>query len=101
MSIKQKELFPISRRDEMKAAVQYRSGPGLINEVYLGGMATAGMMHIMGTSATRAAMEDHSLLDIIDNASDQQIDEAYNYKGYQWILKHWKKAGRKSYDEEE
>ena len=84
-------------RAEMKRAVRYRSGPDLMNEVYLGGMATAGMMHLMGTSATRASRDGKSLDDVIDDASDGQIEEAYDYKGYQWILNHYIQAGRKLY----
>ena len=84
-------------RAEMKRAVRYRDGPGDMNAVYLGGMATAAMLHIMGTSATQAARDDKSLIDVIDKASDGQIEEAWKYKGFQWILKQYRKAGSKLY----
>lgn len=85
------------KRSEMRRAVRYRSGPGLMNEVYLGGLATAFMMQIFGTSATQAARNNKSLVDLIDAATDSQIEEAHAYAGYQWILGHYRKAGSKLY----
>lgn len=84
-------------RAEMKRAVRYRSGPDLMNTIYLGGMATAGMMSRLGTSSTQAARDGKSLVDLIDDASDGQIEEAWMYDGFQWILKHYRKAGSKLY----
>lgn len=81
-------------RAEMKRAVRYRSGPGMINTVYLGGMATAGIMRRLGTSLGG----DKSLQQAIDDASDGQIEEAWDYRGFQWILGHYRKAGSKLYE---
>jgi len=68
-----------------------------MNEVYLGGLATAHIMHILGTSATQAARDNKSLVDLIDEATDLQIEEANDYQGYQWILGHYRKAGSRLY----
>ena len=84
-------------RAEMKRAVRYRSGSDLMNTVYLGGLATAGIMHCLGTSSTQACRDGKSLGDLIDAASDGQIEEAWEYQGFQWILKHYRKAGSKLY----
>ena len=84
-------------RIEMKRAVRYRDGPGQMNTIYLGGLAETHMMHLMGTSATRASREKKSLLDVIDEASDGQVEEAWDYRGFQWILGHYRKAGSKLY----
>ena len=81
-------------RAEMKRAVRYRSGPDLMNTVYLGGLATAAIMRYLGSSYGDLGV---SFQDAIDNASDGQIEEAYEYSGYQWILGHYIKAGRKLY----
>lgn len=83
------------KRTTMRRAVRYRSGPGFMNEVYLGGLATTHMMHIFGSSATQAARDKKSLIDLIDEATDRQIEEANDYEGYQWILGHYRKAGSK------
>jgi len=80
-------------RAEMKRAVRYRSGPDLMNTIYLGGLATAGVMRHLGASYGGKL----SLQDAIDQASDGQIEDAYDYWGYQWILGHYIKAGRKLY----
>jgi len=80
-------------RAEMKRAVRYRSGPDLMNTVYLGGMATARMFHLLGAEYGG----DVSFQDAIDQASDGQIEEAHAYSGYKWILDHYIKAGRKLY----
>lgn len=82
------------KRAEMKRAVRYRSGSDMMNTVYLGGMATAGIMNRLGVRYGG----DKSLQQAIDDASDSQLLEAHNYQGYQWILGHYIKAGRKLYD---
>lgn len=79
-------------RAEMKRAVRYRSGPDLINTVYLGGMATAKIMSLLGSN-----YGEDSLQSAIDVASDGQIEEAWSYDGFQWILKLYRKAGSKLY----
>ena len=84
-------------RAEMKRAVRYRSGPGQMNTVYLGGMAISGIMHCLGTSSSQASRDGKSLGDLIDEASDKQIEEAWVYGGFQWILNHYRKAGSKLY----
>jgi hypothetical protein len=81
-------------RAEMKRAVRYRDGPGDMNTIYLGGLATAHMEHLMGSTYGGFV----SLQDCIDEASDGQIEAAHDYSGYQWILGHYIKAGRKLYN---
>ena len=80
-------------RAEMKRAVRYRSGPGLMNTIYLGGLATAGILHCFGTTLTLRT----DLQQAIDEASDGQIENAHEYQGYQWIPNHYQKAGSKLY----
>lgn len=91
MSRNRKQVDAI--RAEMKRAVRYRSGPDLMNEVYLGGLATAHIMSLLGGSYGNEPLQ-HA----IDNASDGQIEDVYTYDGYQWILGHYKKAGSKLYE---
>ncbi len=84
-------------RAEMKRAVRYRDGPGMMNTIYLGGMASAAMYSRLGSSMTKAMRDKKSFQDLIDEASDGQIEDAWEYKGFQWILGHYRKAGSKLY----
>ena len=84
-------------RAEMKRAVRYRDGPGQMNVIYLGGMASAAMYSHLGTSMTQAMRNNKSFQDLIDEASDGQIEKAWEYQGFQWILGHYRKAGSKLY----
>ncbi len=79
-------------RAEMKRAVRYRSGPDLMNTVYLGGMATATLFRRLGAEYTGGL----SIQEAIDQASDGQIELAWDYKGFQCILKHYRKASSRS-----
>lgn len=80
-------------RAEIKRAVRYKDGPGMMNTVYLGSLATA---HIMRCLGSRYGQD--SLQKAIDKASNDQIMKVYEYEGYQWILNHYKKAGSKLYE---
>lgn len=80
-------------RAEMKRAVRYRSGSDLMNTVYLGGMATAALFRRLGAEYAGTL----SIQEAIDQASDGQIELAWDYQGFQWILKHYRKAGSKLY----
>ena len=72
-------------REEAIAAVNYRSGPGLMNEVYLGGLATAKCVSILG------GRYGHDSLDgLIRNCIESQLSDLYRYKGFQWILGHYR-----------
>ncbi len=82
----------------MKRAVRYRDGPGEMNTVYLGGMASAAMYSFLGSSMTQAMRDKKSFQDLIDEASDAQIVEAHDYKGYQWILGQYHQGGSKLYE---
>jgi len=84
------------KRAEMKRAVRYRSGPGLMNTVYLGSLATAGLMRRLGGSYGGK----QSLQECIDNATDEQIEKGWDYEGFQWILKAYRDAGSKLYEYE-
>lgn len=81
-------------RAEIKRAVRYRSGPDLMNTIYLGGLATGHILHLLGSSYGAI---DVSLQGAIDDASDGQIEDVWEYKGFQWILEHYRKAGSKLY----
>ena len=84
-------------RAEMKRAVRYRDGPGQMNTIFLGGMASAHMYSCLGSSMTQAVMNNKSFQDLIDEASDEQIEDAWEYKGFQWILGHYRRTGSKLY----
>lgn len=84
-------------RAEMKRAVRYRDGPGQMNTIYLGGMATAAMYSCLGSSMTKAMRDKKSFQVLIDEASDGQIEDAWEYQGFQWILEHYRRAGSKLY----
>jgi len=81
------------KREEMKRAVRYKSGPGLMNTIYLGSMASAALHRRLGGQYG----DGQSLDTLIDNASDAQFKKAWNYNGFQWILEHYRKAGSKLY----
>jgi hypothetical protein len=80
-------------RAEMRRAVRYRSGPDLMNTVYLGGMAAAGIVSKLGGRYGTDGLDD-----LIVNASEAQIQSAWDYDGFQWILKHYREAGSKLYE---
>jgi len=87
------------RRKEMKRAVRYRSGPGAMNTVYLGGLATCKLMSLLGGRYGDKGNKG-DLQWLIDNATDAQFEEAWNYKGFKWILEAYRKAGSKLYSYE-
>jgi hypothetical protein len=68
-----------------------------MNTIYLGGMATAAMYSLLGSSMTKAMRDEKSFQDLIDEASDGQIEDAWEYEGFQWILGHYREAGSKLY----
>ena len=80
------------RRKEMKRAMQYRSGPDSCSSVYLGGMETAALTRLLG-----GRYGEDDLQDLIDSASEAQFEEAWQYDGFQWILKHYREGGSKLY----
>ncbi len=81
-----------AKRAEMKRAVRYRSGLDLINTVYLGSMATASLMSRLGGNYGKDSLDK-----LIDNASEAQIQAAWDYQGFQWILKAYREGGSKLY----
>ena len=60
-------------------------------------MATGAMYSRLGSSMTKAMRDKKSFQDLIDEASDGQIEDAWEYQGFQWILGHYRKAGSKLY----
>jgi hypothetical protein len=68
-----------------------------MNTIYLGGMATAAMYSCLGSSMTQAMRDKKSFQVLIDEASDGQIEDAWEYQGFQWILEHYRRAGSKLY----
>ena len=82
------------KRAEMKRAVRYRSGPDLINTVYLGGMATARMISILSNGRHQYGGK-ASLQECIDQADYKHLQQAWDYDGFQWILKAYREAGSK------
>lgn len=79
-----------SKRAEMKRAVRYRSGVNDIGGVYLGGLASARIVSLLGGRYGK-----DSMLPLIDKASDKQIEAVWAYSGFQWILKHYRAGGSK------
>lgn len=84
------------KRAEMKRAVRYRSGPGIMNEVYLGSLATTHLYTYLG-AAHKLYDTDWTLQEAIDRADDEHILWAWEYEGFQWILNHYRQAGSKLY----
>ncbi len=74
------------RRTQFKKACAYRSGPGLMNEVYLGGMATAQIIHYLGGEYGKISIEM-----AVDTSTTPQLAAAENCEAYTWILKHYLK----------
>jgi len=68
-----------------------------MNTIYLGGVASAAMYSCLGSSMTKAMRDKKSFQDLIDEASDGQIEDAWEYQGFQWILEHYRRAGSKLY----
>lgn len=63
------------KRDLIKRAAVYREGENDINNVYMGSMMTARLMFILGGSYGGGV----SVNDLVDTASEEQIDKAYDY----------------------
>lgn len=55
------------------AALDYQSGPGLMNTVYMGGLATASCSSVLGRQYMRDTL---SWEESLDKASSKQIDAA-------------------------
>lgn len=82
------------KRAEMKRAVRYRSGPGMMNEVYLGSLAISNLFTYLGL-ANKYGEVSWTLQDAIDKADDEHIMWAWEYEGFQWILNHYRDHGSK------
>ena len=63
-----------NKKKEIIEVMNYRSGEGMINTVYVGSMATAGAMRILGGIYSRDNFDD-----LLSKATDNQIDECYEY----------------------
>ena len=90
-----KEMQVDELRREIGRAVQYRSGPGMMNTIYLGGMASAGIMSRLG-----ARYGFDKMSEAIKQATPAQLIDVAEYEGFLWIYQHYVKAGRKLYDYE-
>lgn len=63
----------MDKRDLIKQATKYRSGPDSCNSLYMGGMAHAQLCRDLGVSYPTP----NGIEDAIDKATDAQIDTAY------------------------
>jgi len=80
-------------REEIGRAVQYRDGPGMMNTIYLGGMAAAGIVSRLG-----GRYGEDSIEKLLVKATAAQLVDVAEYDGFLWIYGHYVKAGRKLFE---
>lgn len=68
------------RREEAIKACRYRNG-----DLHLGGMAAAHIVNMLGGQYGRDSLDD-----LINRATEGQLDELYAYQGFKWILGHYR-----------
>ena len=74
------------RREQFKKACAYRSEPGTIGEVYLGSMAIAQIISLLGSVYGEQGIDE-----AVDNATTPRLAEAEGCDVYKWILEHYLK----------
>lgn len=72
------------KEQEITQVMGYRSGESLINTVYVGGIASAAAIRILGGSYGESSVKD-----LLPAASDKQVDEVHKYLGT--YINHMKK----------
>jgi len=80
-------------REEIGRAVEYRDGPGMMNTIYLGGMAAAGIVKRLG-----GRYGEDSIETLLVKATAAQLVDVAEYEGFLWIYGHYVKAGRKLFE---